>query len=65
MVVKGTELNLGINYQDGEFQSSAFLTLETLSSTSKGIMSPITTTILLSRSTLYEVTPVQLEREKH
>jgi hypothetical protein len=45
-------------HQDGEFQSSAFLTLDTLSSTSKGRMSPITTTVLLSKSTLYEVTPV-------
>lgn len=45
--------------QDGEFKSSAFLTLETLSSTSKGRMSPMTTTILLAKSTLYEVTPVR------
>jgi len=58
---KGTKA-LCINHEDGEFQSSAFFTLETLSSTSKGIMSPITTTILLSRSTLYELTPVQQER---
>jgi hypothetical protein len=50
--------------QDGEFQSSAFLTLDTLSSTSKGRMSPITTTILLSMSTLYEVTPVFEETKK-
>jgi len=53
--------NLGVEidhvHQDGEFQSSAFLTFETLSSTSKGRMSPITTTILVSKSTLYEVTP--------
>lgn len=40
-----------------EFQSSAFFTLDTLSNTSKGRMSPITTTILVSRSTLYELTP--------
>lgn len=51
-------------HQDGEFQSSAFFTFETLSSTSKGRMSPITTTILVSKSTLYEVTPVFEKRQK-
>lgn len=51
-------------HQDGEFQSSAFLTFETLSSTSKGRMSPITTTILVSKSTLYEVTPAFENNEK-
>ena len=60
--------NLGVDidrvHQDGEFQSSAFLTFETLSSTSKGRMSPITTTILVSKSTLYEVTPVFEKRQK-
>jgi hypothetical protein len=50
--------------QDGEFQSSAFFTFETLSSTSKGRMSPVTTTILVSKSTLYEVTPVFEKRQK-
>lgn len=45
-----------------EFQSSAFFTLDTLSNTSNGRMSPITTTILVSRSTLYELTPVDRGR---
>jgi len=51
-------------FPHGEFQSSAFLTLETLCNTSKGRMSPLTTTILVSRSTLYELTPVQKHKKR-
>lgn len=50
-----------ISQQGEEAHNRAFLTLETLSSTSNGSMSPITTTLLLSRSTVYDVTPSNLE----
>jgi len=51
-------------FGQGEFQSSAFLTLETLCNTSKGRMSPLTTTIFVSRSTLYDLTPVAKHKKK-
>lgn len=41
--------------------SSANLTLDTLSSTSNGVMSPTTTTFLFSKSTLKELTPTETE----
>lgn len=52
-----------MNYTGGT-HNSANLTFEMLSSTSNGVMSPITTTLLLSKSTSNDVTPTNLHITK-